>query len=106
MATLVQPQQNPLDFNVIGTRKGPWLIRVNAVMAAQESDNVSLQMVLHSLDEDIPLETRHLYAVVHASDLEIPQQRVLIAHKIRGWIESTQGNGFLDLGSRVALFPG
>jgi hypothetical protein len=102
MATLVHPQQNPLDLNVVGTRKGPWLIRVNAVMAEEESENVSLQLVLHSLDEEHPAETRRLYAVLPGSDLDIPQQRVLIADHIRKWIEHTEGNGFLDLGSRLS----
>ena len=103
MATLAHPQQNPLDLNVVGTRKGPWLIRVNAVMAEQESENVALQLVLHSLDEEHPAETRRLYAVLPASDLEIPQERVVIADHIRRWIEHTEGNGFLDLGSRLSF---
>lgn len=106
VATLGHPQQNPLDYNVLGTTKGRWLIRVNAVMAAQESDNLSLQLVLKNLEEDRNSETRRLYAVVHESDLEIPQERVLIADRIRQWIETTQGNGFLDLASSVVLFPG
>lgn len=106
MATLVHSQQNPLDLNVVGTRKGPWLIRVNAVMSDDQSENLSLQLVLHSLDEEHPAETRRLYAVVPGSDLEIPQERVVIADRIRRWIEHTEGNGFLDLGSRVSLYPG
>ena len=102
MATLIHPQQNPLDLNVVGTQKGPWLIRVNAVMAERESENVALQLVLHSLDEEHPAETRRLYAVLPGSDLEIPQQRVVIADHIWRWIERTEGNGFLDLGSRIS----
>ena len=102
MATLIHPQQNPLDLNVVGTQKGPWLIRVNAAMAERESENVALQLVLHSLDEEHPAETRRLYAVLPGSDLDIPQQRVVIADHIRRWIERTEGNGFLDLGSRIS----
>ena len=106
MATLVYPQQTPLHLNVLGTQKGRWLIRVNAVIAEEESPNISLQLVLDRLEEDAPPETRRLYAVVPAGDLENPQQRVIIAERIRVWIENTQGNGFLDLGSVVPLFPG
>jgi hypothetical protein len=102
VATLVHTQYNALDFNVLGTRKGPWLIRVNAVMAADDSANVSLQLLLQKLNEDEPSETRRLYAVVPAWHLEIPQQRVLIADQIRHWVETTQGNGFLDLASRIS----
>src|SRR5512133_1532487 len=77
MATLVHPQQNPLDFNVLGTQKGPWLIRVNTVISEEKGANVSLQLVLHRLHEENPDQTRRLYAVVPVSDLEIPQERVL-----------------------------
>jgi predicted ABC-type ATPase len=101
VATLGHPQQNPLHYNVLGTSKGRWLIRVNAVMAAEESDNLALQLVLRNLEEDSGAETRRLYAVVHESHLNIPQERVLIADRIRQWIETTHGNGFLDLASRM-----
>ena len=106
VAALANPHQIPLDFNVLGTSRGPWLIRVNAVMAAEDSENVALQLVLQNLQDERPWETRRLYAVVPASDLDNPQQRVIIADRIRHWIETTHGNGFLDLGSSVALFPG
>ena len=81
-------------------------MRVNAVMAAEECDNLSLQLVLQNLEEDRQAETRRLYAVVHEPHLEIPQERVLIADRIRQWIETTQGNGFLDLASGTTLFGG
>lgn len=106
VATLGSPQQNPLDYNVLGTSKGSWLIRVSAVMAADESENLALQLVLQNLDPDRTFEQRHLYVVVTESDLGIPQERALMADRIRHWVETTQGNGFLDLASAVALFPG
>lgn len=104
MSAFNYPQQNPLELNVVGTRKGAWLIRVGAVIAADDSDKVSLQLILRRVGEDESSATRRLYAVVPASDLEIPPQRVLIAEKIREWIEGTEGNGFLDLSSFVAPF--
>jgi hypothetical protein len=106
VAALAHPHQIPLDFNVVDTNQGNWLIRVNAVMAAEESENLALQLVLQNLEEEKSWESRRLYAVIPASDLDNPQQRVLIADRIRHWIETTHGNGFLDLASSVALFPG
>lgn len=102
MATLVHTHNNAFDFNVLETRKGPWLMRVDAVMAADDSANISFQLLLCKLNEDEPSETRRLYAVVPASHLEIAQERVLIAVQIRHWIESTVGNGFLDLATRIS----
>jgi hypothetical protein len=106
VAAIVNPHHNPLDFNVLGTKQGRWIIRVNAVMAEQQSDNLALQLVLQNLEEEKTSEIRRVYAVVPASDLENPQQRALIGDRIRHWIETTHGNGFLDLASTVALFPG
>jgi len=39
--------------------------------------------------------------LVFAPELEIPQQRVEIASEIRHWIETTEGDGFLDLASHL-----
>jgi hypothetical protein len=63
-----------LDRNVLGTAKGPWLIHVNAVLTAKESDNASLQLVLENLSDEAHSENRRLYLVVAVSHLEIPQE--------------------------------
>jgi hypothetical protein len=86
-----------LNRNVVGTAKGPWLIHVNAVLTAKESDNASLQLVLENLSDEAHSENRRLYLVVPSSRLEVPQELVAIAHRIRRWVETTSGNGFLDL---------
>ena len=90
-------EQVSLHRNVLGTAKGPWLIHVNSVLTATDSDNTSLQLVLENLSEEVHSENRRLYLVVPASHLDIPQERVAIAHRIRRWVETTSGNGFLDL---------
>ena len=92
--------QVPFQRNVLATTRGPWLIRVNAVLTAKESDNASLQLVLENLSNEIRLENRRLYLVVSSYRLEIPQERVAIADRIRRWLETTSGNGFLDLIAR------
>jgi hypothetical protein len=93
-------EQASLNRNVLGTAKGPWLIRVNAVLTARDSDNTSLQLVLENLSDEACSENRRLYLVVPTSRLEIPQERVAVAHRIRRWVETTSGNGFLDLVTR------
>jgi lysyl-tRNA synthetase class II len=79
--------QVPFQRNVLATTRGPWLIRVNAVLTAKESDNASLQLVLENLSNEIRLENRRLYLVVSSYRLEIPQERVAIADRIRRWLE-------------------
>jgi hypothetical protein len=86
-----------LDRHVIGTAKGAWLIRVNAVLETEEADNAALQLVLENVSKETCSANRRLYLVVPTPTLEIPQERVAIAHRIRRWVETTSGNGFLNL---------
>jgi hypothetical protein len=101
MATAAHlPERVSLHWSVVGTAKGPWLIHVNSVLTAKESDNASLQLVLENLSDEARPQNRRLYLVVSSSRLEIPQERVVIADRIRRWVETTSGNGFLDLITR------
>jgi hypothetical protein len=97
VATLTLPKQVPLHLNVIGTQKGRWLVRVESVLAASECEDIALQMVLEHLPDDGRGSTRRLYMVCLEHDLHESPQRVLIADRIRQWLESTEGNGVLNL---------
>lgn len=97
MATLTLPKQVPLHLNVIGTQKGAWLVQVDSILAASECEEVALQLVLEHLPNEGCASTRRLYMVCSEHDLHVPQQRVLIADRIRYWLESTEGNGVLNL---------
>jgi hypothetical protein len=101
MATAAHLSEHvPFHRNVLATEKGPWLIRVNAVLTAQESENASLHLVLEDLSHEPRSKDRRLYLIVSSSRLEIPQERVTIAHRIRRWVETSSGDGFLDLVTR------
>jgi hypothetical protein len=97
VATLILPKQVPLHFNVIGTRNGAWRVRVDSVLASRECENVALQLVLEGAADDECANTRRLYMVCSEPDLHNPQQRALIADRIRRWLENTEGNGALNL---------
>ena len=97
MANLVSPSQIPLNRNVIATHKGTWLLRVDSVLTGDEADCLALHLRLQSFTEN-QSRTRRLYAVVRESDLDIPQERVIIADHIRRWIETSEGDGFLAIG--------
>lgn len=101
MASLVCPKQIPLHLNVIRTDKGPWLLRVDSVLASNDRDNVALQLVLERVSEDESPVSRRLYVVCPERNLHIPQERVAIAEQIGHWLETTEGNGVLDLEAEV-----
>lgn len=95
MATLSHPRDIPLHLNILVTRKGLWLIEVDSVTASSQSEEVSLQLHLRGLDDDRPQSPRRLYAVVRQSALHNPQHRTVIADRIRTWIETREGHGYL-----------
>lgn len=96
MATLILPKQVPLDRNVIDTQKGPWLVRAESVVAADESQRIVLHLVLDRLSDEGCPPSRRLYTVCSEGDLQVPQRRVIVADHIRRWLESTEGNGVFE----------
>jgi hypothetical protein len=55
VATSILPRQVPLHLNVIGTQKGRWLVRVESVLVASESDDIALHLVLENTS-DLPCQ--------------------------------------------------
>ena len=97
MASLILPNQVPLHLNVIGTRKGAWLVRVDSMFAASDCEEVALQLVLERTGDEQSAKARRLYMVCSERDLHVPQRRVLIADQIRHWLETKEGNGVRNL---------
>ena len=87
-----------LHRNILGTAKGTRLIRVDAVLATEDSANASLQLVAENLSDEGRSERCRLYLVVPAASLDIPQERLAIAHRIRCWVEDNAGKWIPRLG--------
>jgi hypothetical protein len=91
------PQVSPsvaLQGNVLGTRKGVWVIDVQGT---EKTDGAALTIKL--LLKNRQLHRRTLTLQVEPSALEWPSFRELLACATRAWIESTEGHGYLDLTS-------
>jgi hypothetical protein len=97
---MMEPEQVPLNGNVLGTAKGTWVLRVDAAYV-QDTDSLLLYVTLRgsSASKREAERIRRLGMLVPGPVLHEVHVREGVAGDIRGWIEATDGNGFLDLRS-------
>jgi hypothetical protein len=86
-------------FHDVETAKGHWGIFVQSVVEAQNSPNIFLKMLLEQEVDEEHFRSRRLELLVPALELESLPGRNRVLDQIRNWIETTEGNGFLTLGS-------
>ena len=97
----IRPEDLPFHLSQIDTSAGGWLIAVDSASKTQGSNVILLKL---TLEQSIDLEhfrTRELGMTVFASDLNSPTQFGDVLTRIRHWIETTEGDGFLDLTHRI-----
>jgi len=80
----------------VDTSKGEWGIFVQSVVDSQGGQNFFLTMILEQNIDDEHIRTRKLGMQVSATELVSPSGRSGILNQIRTWIETTDGDGFLD----------
>jgi hypothetical protein len=88
-----QSRSFSLQGNVLGTRKGVWVLGVAGVVIANGDFELILWLRARHLEE------RRLVLLVRDTALASVQSRELVAEGIRNWIEQTEGDGQLDLRS-------
>lgn len=93
----IQPEQLPLHLSKIETSQGRWLIAVYSVAEAHAGDTLLLKLILEQSIDDEHFRTRELGMQVLAAKLFDPDRLVGVISQIRHWIETSDGNGFLEL---------
>ena len=91
------PQKLPIDLERIDTRKGTWLVAVETISETKSGENLLVRIVLEQSVDDAHFRMRTLELIVRARDARDPDRKQDIARWICGWIESTEGNGHIDL---------
>jgi hypothetical protein len=86
------PKRLPIDRTTINSRKGPWLTAVETVAETESDGQILIKRVLEqNIDE------AHSARVAKAREARDPDGLPNITNRIPDWIESTEGDGFLDL---------
>jgi hypothetical protein len=94
---IIHPEELPLHLSQIDTSQGGWLIVVYNVAEAQSCEALLLKLILEQSIDEERLRTRELGMLVLASKLYDPDLFVDVLNQIRRWIETTEGDGFLEL---------
>jgi hypothetical protein len=92
----------PLNGSVLGTAKGTWVIHVEEAVRVEGTATVLLNMSLRRgvRNPEDAVVTRRVGLMVPSTVLEEFRLREAVACDIRGWLEGTDGDGFLDLRTR------
>jgi hypothetical protein len=93
----IQPEELPLHLSRIETSQGGWLIAVYSVAEARADGTLLLKLILEQSTDEEHFRTRELGMQVLASKLCDPGLFADVVSHIRHWIETTEGDGFLEL---------
>jgi hypothetical protein len=93
----VLPAQVPIHNTKIDADDHAWLIAVVNIVEAQDGDNLLLKLVLETnINEEIPA-SRELSLMAPSALIFEPETCKEVVDRIRNWVETTDGDGFLDL---------
>lgn len=81
----------------IETSQGTWLIAVYSVAEAQAGNTLHLNLILQQSTDAEHFRSRELGMHVPAPKLYDPGLFTDVVIQIRRWIETTEGDGFLEL---------
>jgi hypothetical protein len=91
------PKKLPIDLSVIDTAKGRWLVAVQSIAETHSGRNLLLGIVLEQNIDEQTFRSRELGIAIGTHEAHDPDQCSLLLDGIREWIETTDGDGFLDL---------
>jgi hypothetical protein len=94
----MKPQD--VELHNVDTSRGSWGIFVQSVAKAQDNDNLFLTTVLEQNIDDEHIDSRRLKLLVFSPELASDAGRKGILREIRSWIDTTEGDGSLDLVSK------
>ncbi len=93
-------KREDIGLHDVETSKGNWGIYVQSVVKAQDNDNLFLAIILEQGVDNEHFRMRKLEVLVFAPELASPAGLAGILGHIRNWIDTTEGDGFLDLVSK------
>jgi hypothetical protein len=81
----------------VDTAKGAWGIFVDHSVETREKRNLLVRIILEQMIDDERFRMRNLEMIVDAKKANDPDFASNIAEGIGRWIETTDGDGFIDL---------
>jgi len=94
---ITPPKKLPIDLSRVETAKGTWLIAVESAVETQSDGNLLLKIDLEQRVDEERFRTRELGILAPVNAAVDPECCASIVGRIRDWIDSTDGDGFVDL---------
>jgi hypothetical protein len=86
----------------VDSSKGEWLVAVHSIAQTRGGDTLLLGIIVEQNIDDESFRMRRIEAMVDKREANDPDRCTSLLDRIRGWIDSTEGDGFLDLTDRQA----
>ena len=96
----ILPEELALHRARFAASTGEWLVVVDNVKQTQGRDNLLLNLILEQGIEEENLPSRRLGLELPAAVALDPETCAQVTDQIREWVETTEGDGFLDLVQR------
>ena len=93
----ILPKELALDRARFTAANGEWLVGVDNVKQTQGDDNLLLNLILEQKVDEEQFLSRRLGLMVPAAVALDPETCGQIIDRIREWLETAEGDGFLDL---------
>lgn len=98
----IPPEQLPLHLSTIDDAEGGWLVAVQSAVKSQAGDTILLRLTLEQSIDEEHFRTRELGVTVYAAEVFDSELMAEMLGRIRAWIQTTEGDGFLDLTNRAS----
>ncbi len=93
----ILPEELSLHLTQMATADGEWLVAVDNVRETHGSGSLLLNLILEQPVDEQHFRLRRLGLMVPTVVILDRETCAPIIDRIRGWVETTEGDGFLDL---------
>jgi hypothetical protein len=97
MHPIPPPKKLPIDLTSVETAKGSWGIFVENIVETRAGQNLLVKIILEQTVDDEKFRMRNLEILVNAQAARDSDHASDIAGQIKCWIESTDGDGYVDI---------
>jgi hypothetical protein len=99
---ITPPKKLPIDLTEVNSSKGAWLIAVESVTETRADGNALVKIVLEQVIDEDHFRARSLGMLLPVREAVDPDRCQNLVSQILKWIDSTEGDGFVDLTHRPA----
>ncbi len=94
---LVLPEKLPFHLAKVDAANGQWIVFIENPTGTQSGEYLLLNLTLEQSVDEETFQSRELSLVAPAPLIFEAETSAYVIGRIREWLETTEGDGFLDL---------